>query len=35
LQQRYVAAVQAYQSARYTDVRTDARAIIDGCATPR
>lgn len=34
LQQRYENAVREYTGARYTDVRTDARAVIDACATP-
>lgn len=34
LQQRYETAVREYVEQRYTDVRTDARAIIDACAAP-
>jgi len=34
LQSRYEAAVREYGAGRYNDVRTDARALIDACATP-
>lgn len=34
LQTRYENAVHAYGAGRYNDVRTDARAVIDACATP-
>jgi hypothetical protein len=35
LQTRYENAVHEYGAGRYNDVRADARAVIDACATPR